>query len=70
MCIIQKLTKRESKTAVNQQVNDHKDIWFLWSNKEKVLLNCCRVITIVYLHHLDTNETPEKGARWEVQKDV
>ena len=52
------------------QVNDHMEMWSLWLNKTGILLCSTRVSPIVWLHHLDFNESPGEKAGRELLKDA
>ena len=45
------------------QVIDHMKIWFLRWDKTGIHPICSRISTTVWLHHLDSNETPKKLVR-------
>ena len=52
------------------QVNNDIESWFPWSNKIANLPSGSHVRTTAWLHHLNSNETIQKKARWELHKDA
>ena len=47
------------------QVVDHMKVW---SRREDFFSNCDHIVTNISLHYLDSNETLDKRAKWELHK--